>query len=114
MMNPAEHIAQAIVDLINSKPQSPSKEEIRFALADRLCEASDAIWSKPVRTWEGLVERTAMAVHWSMPTTLDEPPYPDSVIADPSSDFEQRALAHVVRGILDLAGVKFDADGRIA
>jgi hypothetical protein len=41
-------------------------------------------------------------------------PYPDSIFADARSDFARRAGAHVVRGILDLAGLKFDAEGAFA
>jgi hypothetical protein len=52
-----------------------------------------------------------MAVHWNVE---EGPPYPDDVIAgDHESDFDTRALAHVVRGILDLAGLQFDAEGRL-
>ena len=50
-------------------------------------------------------------MRWILTVEINEATCPDSVIADPS--FDQRALAHVVRGILDLAGLKFDADGRL-
>ena len=40
--------------------------------------------------------------------------YPDNVIADDTAtEMHEPALAHVVRGILDLSGLKFDADGRL-
>ena len=32
---------------------------------------------------------------------------------DKATELHERALAHVVRGILDLSGLKFDADGRL-
>jgi hypothetical protein len=38
----------------------------------------------------------------------------NAISGDPNRNFDVRALAHVVRGILDLADLKFDADGRIA
>jgi hypothetical protein len=38
--------------------------------------------------------------------------HPDCVINGPNEDFDRRAAAHVVRGILDLAGLKFDPEGR--
>jgi hypothetical protein len=66
-----------------------------------------------VRTWDDLVVRAAMAVRWNLPIEIDEAPYPDSVIADLSSDFAQRAGEHVVRGVLDLIGLQFDVEGRL-
>ena len=32
---------------------------------------------------------------------------------DTAAEMHEPALAHVVRGILDLSGLKFDADGRL-
>jgi hypothetical protein len=34
------------------------------------------------------------------------------VLNDPKTNYSLRALAHVVKGVLDLAGLKFDAGGR--
>lgn len=156
-----DHAAQAIIDVINSKPRSPTKAEIaaiiskalsrprelevwytnflasdwhrihsafqadwerpentsddnRFALCERLSEGANAIWAMPVRSWDDLVVRAAMACHWNTTTRPGSPAYPGDVIAgDPTRDFDARALAHVVRGIFDLAGLEFDAEGRL-
>jgi hypothetical protein len=86
----------------------------RRALCARLREGANAIWAMPLRSWNDLAVRAAMACLWNMPNRLGEPAYPDNVIAgDPTRDFDARALAHVVRGILDLSGLKFDAEGRL-
>jgi hypothetical protein len=85
----------------------------RDALHLALVSDTEAIWAKPVRTWDDLIVRAAIAVRWSLPCDLDEPAYPDCVINGPNEDFDRRASAHVVRGILDLAGLKFDAEGRL-
>jgi hypothetical protein len=51
-------------------------------------------------------------MRWILTVEINEAPCPDSVvIAEPSLD--QRALVHVVRGILNLSGMKFDAEGRL-
>jgi hypothetical protein len=73
---------------------------------------TEAIWAKPVRTWDDLIVRAAIAVRWSLPN-LGEPAYPDCVINGPNEDFDRRASAHVVRGVLDLAGLKFDPEGKL-
>ena len=40
--------------------------------------------------------------------------YPDNVIADDTAaEMHEPALAHVVRGILDFSGLKFDAHRRL-
>jgi hypothetical protein len=84
-----------------------------FALRRRLCEGANAIWAKPVRTWEDRIERAAMAVHWNQISKIA--PFPDdSIGGDPNRNFDWRALAHVVRGVLDLAGLKFGDYGRLA
>jgi hypothetical protein len=88
-------------------------DDRRFALRRRLCEGANAIWAKPVRTWEDRIERAAMAVHWNQISKVV--PFPDDSIAgDPNRNFDWRALAHVVRGVLDLAGLKFGDYGRLA
>jgi hypothetical protein len=94
-------------------PENETAEK-RFALLDRLCEAAVAIWAKPVRTWDDLVVRAAMAVHYNPPGRVGELAYPDNVLADgDEASADECSLAHVVRGILDLAGLKFDAEGQL-
>jgi hypothetical protein len=76
-------------------------------LLDALCAKTDVIWAKPVRTWDDLVVRAAMAVYWNCP-------YPNDIlriaIADSNHGYDDYSLAHVVQGILDLAGLTFDPD----
>jgi hypothetical protein len=94
-----------------SRPENNGDAQ-RDGLTDRLCEATNRIWARPVRSWDELVERAAMAVHWNQDD--EHIAYPDDVIAsDDEFDFDMRALAHVVRGILDLAGLQFDVEGRL-
>jgi hypothetical protein len=85
-------------------------------LSDEFCAATERIWAKPVGTFDDLVVRTAVAVHWNSPGMLDDTAYPENILADgPDNSLDDRALAFVVRGILDLAGLSscFDADGRL-
>jgi hypothetical protein len=64
--------------------------------------------AKPVRTWTDLVVCTAIAVHWNENAgSIDDPSYPHCVSARVVC-----WLAQVVKGILDIAGLSFDADGR--
>jgi hypothetical protein len=78
-----------------------------------------AIWATPVRSWDDLLTRAAIAVHWNSPCGKTEPAYPDWVLVghdikvDIEFGYDQLALAHVVRGILDLAGLTFDPEGRL-
>jgi hypothetical protein len=39
--------------------------------------------------------------------------YPNNVFADDDASRDERSLAHMVRGILDLSGLKFDSEGRL-
>jgi hypothetical protein len=52
-------------------------DDARDSLNVRLCAATNAIWAKPVRTWDDLIVRTAIAVHWNIEE--DDLPYPDNV-----------------------------------
>ena len=86
-------------------------DDARDGLTRHLCDETNAIWAKPVRTWDDLIVRAAIAVHWNVDDVL---PYPDNVIpGSRHENFDLRALAHVVRGVLELAGLTFDADGRL-
>jgi hypothetical protein len=73
------------------------------ALDGRLGSVAKAICAERVRTLDDLVVRAAIAVHWSGCDFRN--PYPDCT--------ERYALAAVVRGVLDLTGLKFDDDGRL-
>jgi hypothetical protein len=74
---------------------------------------TNAILAKPVRTWDDLIVRAAIAIHFNSTLSFD-PAYPDNVIAANSCiHFDDRSLAHVVRGILDLFRLTFDNDGRL-
>jgi hypothetical protein len=66
-----------------------------------------AFLARPCRTWNDVVLRAAIAVHWNSP-------YPDEVIAEnPDKNFDKQSLAYLVRGILDIAGLAFDNEGRL-
>jgi hypothetical protein len=88
-----------------------SAEEELDALNGRLGEVTRTIIATPVRTPDDLVVRAAMAVHWNQ-FGLNDPAYPDHVMNSKACS-DQRALAAVVRGVLDLAGLKFDVEGRL-
>jgi len=92
-------------------------EEVERLLND-LCENTKAIWARPCATWDDLIERAAIAVYWNSPDELSEPTYPDDVLAcEPDADhdrgYDDHALAHVVKAILDQSGLKFDQEGRL-
>jgi hypothetical protein len=87
-------------------------EEVERLLND-LCENTKAIWARPCATWDDLIERAAIAVYWNSPDEPSEPAYPDDVLAcEPDADhdrgYDDHALAHVVKAILDQAGLRFD------
>jgi hypothetical protein len=157
--NPAIIAAAAeILGLINSKANSPTRDEIAAIIAKaalpaqlgeptsselakwdakvrkyiedqsrltddeadeecgRLIEASEEIWARPVRGWDDIALRAAMAVYWNNPGSIGGLGYPSAVFApsemdDLTGSVDERALAHLVRAILDLAGLKFDSDG---
>jgi hypothetical protein len=81
---------------------------------ERFYAATEAIWARPCTTWSDVVLRAAIALHWNSSPLPDDPAYHDDVIAgDPDIDFDARALAYLVRGILDMAGLAFDSEGRL-
>jgi hypothetical protein len=87
-------------------------------VGDALCAETEAVWAKPVRDWGDVILRAAVAVHWNSPANVGDPPYPQNVLRfavndDPHDGYDVHAVAHVIRGILDLARLSFDADGRL-
>jgi hypothetical protein len=81
--------------------------------------ASNAIWVKPVRTFADIVMRAIVASYWNASRDLvdyDGPAYPDDVLArDPpiTTRLDVASIAYLMRGIMDLAGIEFDVDGRL-
>jgi hypothetical protein len=75
-----------------------------YALDARLSGAAKAICAGRVRTPGDLIERAAIAVHWYSD---------DGDLLSSPADPGEHALAAVVRGIIDLASLKFDAEGRL-
>jgi hypothetical protein len=76
-------------------------DEERDALDARLGDVVDRICAAPVRTFDDLVVRAAILVHWrGRNFSHSDPGTPDEM-----------ALAAVVRGV-HLAGLRFDAEGR--
>ena len=83
-----------------------------------LCAETEAVWAKPVRNWDDVILRAAVAVHWNSPLDAGDPAFPNDVLRhavkdDPQDGYDVHAVAHVVRGVLDLAGLSFDAEGRL-
>jgi len=88
------------------------------SLMDWLCAETEAVWTKPVRDWGDVILRAAVAVHWNSPLDAGDPAYPHNVLRlavkdDPYDGYDVHAVAHVIRGVLDLAGLRFDQDGRL-
>ena len=76
-------------------------------LEDWLCAETRAIWAKPCVSWDDLIVRAAIACHcWDSG--------PDEIIATtpPGRNSDTQAFAYLVKGIIDLAGLRFDRDGR--
>jgi hypothetical protein len=78
---------------------------------DRFQAEVEAIWNSPVLTLHDLLSRVSIAINYNMPP--DMPGYPDNVINDPRAKVYQKALAQVVRGVCELANLKFDSEGRV-
>jgi hypothetical protein len=102
---------RALSAYFEERGRTSAQEELD-ALEVRMGDVARAISAKPVRTFGDLVVRAAMAVHWNQ-ARLDDPAYPDYVMNNKACS-DDRALAAVVRGVLDLAGLKFDVEGRLA
>ena len=82
-------------------------------IEDWFVEGTDSVMRMPIRSLEDLVVLAAIAVHWNSDPDADET-YPQCVIDDDRHRYlDKRALAHLVKGILDLAGVKLDSEGRL-
>ena len=97
-------------------PADDSLEDNRAG--DALCAETEAVWARPVRDWDDVILRAAVAVHWSAPLDVGDPPYPQNVLRsavkdDPHDGYDVHAVAHVIRGVLDLGRLSFGADGRL-
>jgi hypothetical protein len=90
---------RALRAYLEERGRTNTEEEVD-ALDERLDDSMNAILAKPVRTFDDLVVRAAIAMN----VRRDE-------IANP--EHQDPVIAAVVRGILDLAGLKFDAEGRL-
>jgi hypothetical protein len=84
------------------------------AVFEALCAASTAIWAKPVRSFADVVLRFGVAGYWNATGLLDHLVYNDDVIARcEARGFDEAGLAYLMRGLMDLTGIEFDADGRL-
>jgi hypothetical protein len=92
---------RALCAYLEERGRANTEDELD-ALESRLGDVTRAISATPVRTPDDLVVRAAMAMHW----------YGNNEISNPSCTADH-VLAAVVRGVLDLAGLKFDAEGRL-
>jgi hypothetical protein len=72
-------------------------------------QAGEGEGARPVRTWDDIIVRAAIAVHWHGPGC--DPAYPEHTIAIEDCCAEE-ALAHVVKGILDISGLRFELSER--
>jgi hypothetical protein len=104
------HVLGAYLDQVHR----PGTDDHKRALDSRI-EVARAIWAEPVRTKDDVVLRLAIAIHVNEDAGGggSTGAYPDCVLGDPDAGIEEQALAHVIRGILDLAGLKFDVEGRL-
>jgi hypothetical protein len=93
-----------------SSRRGRTDEEI-VALEDQLERECSEIWQQPVRCFADLVILASIACH--LTSHCGGVTYPDWAIADPQLVADQRALAFLVKGILDLAGMTVDAEGRL-
>jgi hypothetical protein len=76
-------------------------------LEDWLCAETRVIWAKTCATWDDLIVRAAIACHWCDPG-------PEEIIANtpPNERFDDQAFAYLIKGILNMSGLRFDRDGR--
>jgi hypothetical protein len=99
----------AAVAVVSAEPepastQCPTRSAAHYQLT---CELGD------------LFPRLHMAAYWNSPGLVDDPAYPEDVIAatgpegEDGLSMDDRALAFVVRGLLDLTGRRFDPAGRL-
>jgi hypothetical protein len=106
----------AILDCYLERMHKPGKTDKQVTrIDDRFAQRTNDVLRKPVRSFDDLVVLAAVAAHWNAPTDADDPPYPQCVIdGDPSRSFDQRALAYLVKGILELARLRArDNEGRL-
>jgi hypothetical protein len=88
-----------------------SDEQIE-RIEDTFAQATNDVLARPAPSFDDLVTLAAVACHWNSDPDFDQT-YPKCVIdGDPAHDIDRRALAYLVKGVLDLAGVTVDAEGR--
>jgi hypothetical protein len=92
----------AVRQCLNAKPQDDERAKV---VDDEICTQTERVWARPVRSWDDVILRVAVAVHWN------EPGYPDAKLTN--RHYDCRALAYVVRAVLDLAGLRLDSEGRL-
>jgi hypothetical protein len=68
--------------------------------------------SLPIRSWADLQVLTAVAAFWNSDGG-ERPPYPECDLNGGDLCINMQSLAHVVRGVCDLAKLTFDRDGRV-
>jgi len=57
--------------------------------------------------------RTDAENDWNAPGDVGDPAYPHNIISGSAEGYDALALAYLVRGMLDMAGLGFDRDGRL-
>jgi hypothetical protein len=88
-----------------------SDEEVERAEAI-FREYGEREWAKPVSSLPDLYVRIALAVHWNSPMSLNDWAYPYWRLNEgPERLIDERALAFLVQGLLELTGLCFDQNG---
>ena len=66
-----------------------------------------------VRSFDDLVVLAAVACHWNSNPDANQT-YPQFMVdSDPGKSFDKRSLACLVQGVLNLARVRLDNEGRL-
>jgi hypothetical protein len=107
-------LLDACLDTNHNHDLTDEEAEARYRC---LREEANAIWAQAGAHVGRYRDARALVGHWhSAGVDVDYagPAYPDDVIAgDADICFDTRSHAYLVRGIMDLAGIEFDVDGRL-
>lgn len=81
---------------------------------ETMTRQSQLVWDRPVQNLDDVLLRAAVCIHWNSPGMATDPAYPDDVLAEgPECNMDAYSVAAVLRGLLDLSGLRFDQVGRL-
>jgi hypothetical protein len=83
------------------------KDKETAELHDRVIATSIAIWARPVRSWNDILMRAMVAGYWNIESDFE------IAQGDQTMSLDERSIAYLMRGIMDLGGLSFDCDGRL-